>query len=293
MIKSMTAFSRTEAEQSGFSVAIEIRSYNSRYLDIVLHLPHELYDLEDKIRKRISEQVTRGRVSIRIDLKKIDEDTEFFDVDIIKATAYLNALSRLQTALNISGEISLDLILAGADMIIPAKTENDLSLYWQIVESCLSKTLDDFDAMRKQEGDFLSSDLSHRLDFLTNCIEQIEQASNNLLPLYQERLKERISLLIEGTIELDPDRITQEAAILADKSDVSEEIVRVKSHIEQFRQIMNDEQPAGRKLNFLLQEFNREFNTIGSKIAKADVSYTVVDAKSEVEKMREQVQNIE
>jgi uncharacterized protein (TIGR00255 family) len=195
--------------------------------------------------------------------------------------------------LKINGDISLDHILEGGNIIIPAEIETDGETYWQVIELCLNKALKDLDAMRKREGDFLCKDLSGRLDFLKESIKQIETASNHLVSYYQNRLKERILVLTKGIVALDNDRIAQEAAILADRSDVSEEIVRIKSHIDQFRQIMEDVQPAGRRLNFLLQEFNREFNTIGSKTTNTGVSYTVVDAKSEIEKMREQIQNME
>jgi uncharacterized protein (TIGR00255 family) len=195
--------------------------------------------------------------------------------------------------LKIERDIPLDLILTEGDIITPCEAETDISTYWQVIESCLEKALEDMDGMRRQEGGFLYNDLIQRLDFLKNSIGQIEKASANLISHYQNLLKDRIAQLTQGTISLDQDRIVQEAAILADKSDVSEEIVRVRSHIDQFKQIMDDDQPTGRRLNFLLQEFNREFNTIGSKTANTGVSYTVVDAKSEIEKIREQVQNIE
>jgi len=293
MVKSMTAFSRAETTQSGLTAIIEIHSYNSRHLDIVLHLPNELHILEDKIRKHISACLARGHISVRIDVKETGSDAMRFDVDTRKANAYYHALSQLKTELNIRGEISLDLLLLNGNVITPVEIERDMETYWQVIEPCLNIALEDLDKMRSREGDFLYKELCSRLEYLEKGIEQIEKVSGNLVALYRDRLKDRISLLVQGTVALDPDRIAQEAAILADKSDITEEIVRIKSHIDQFGQIMNDAQPAGRRLNFLLQEFNREFNTIGSKTANAGVSYTVVDAKSEIEKIREQIQNVE
>jgi len=293
MIKSMTAFSRAEWTHSGLTAVIELRSYNGRYLDISLHLPRELHPLEDKIKKFIADRISRGHISVRIDLKKTDEAVKRYAVDTAKALAYLEALSQLTAALKIDGNISLDVILGQGDIITAEDDVADLNVYWRVVESCLNKSLDELDDMRRQEGSFLCDDLIGRLDYLQSSIEKIENASDNLIPYYRDLLKERITQLTQGIVSLDQDRIMQEAAILADKSDVSEEIVRVKSHIDQFRQIMADNQPGGRRLNFLLQEFNREFNTIGSKTANTGISYTVVDAKSEIEKIREQVQNIE
>ena len=153
--------------------------------------------------------------------------------------------------------------------------------------------LDDLETMRKNEGDFIAKDLKHRLKFIHACLKQIHKKSDGLLNEYQERLKERISSLTQDLVELDPTRIAQEAAHLADRSDISEEIVRAKSHLNQFNEIINAVEPAGRKLNFLLQELNREFNTMGSKIGNAEVAHIVIEVKSELEKIREQIQNVE
>jgi uncharacterized protein (TIGR00255 family) len=147
--------------------------------------------------------------------------------------------------------------------------------------------------MQKKEGDFMAADLLKRLDYLDDCIGEIENDSDGLLTRYQQRLKERLGALTREMVEIDPGRLAQEAAFLADRSDISEEIVRAKSHVRQFRHIMNSEEPGGRKLNFLLQELHREFNTMGSKIGQADTSHRIVDVKSELEKIREQIQNVE
>ncbi|MCK5509226.1 MAG: DUF1732 domain-containing protein, partial [Desulfobacterales bacterium] len=153
--------------------------------------------------------------------------------------------------------------------------------------------LDGLNAMRKKEGDFIGRDFINRIDFIEKSLGQIKKESENLLSHYQERLKERITALTQGMIDIDPARIAQEAAFFADRSDISEEIVRVESHIKEFRSIMDSEESAGRKLNFLLQEFSREFNTMGAKAGNSNVSHIIVAVKSELEKIREQVQNIE
>jgi uncharacterized protein (TIGR00255 family) len=157
----------------------------------------------------------------------------------------------------------------------------------------LENLLADFDAMKNAEGHALESDLASRLAFIEDCINRIEEESSGVPGYYQERLRERINALTNGVVEIDPARIAQESALLADRSDISEEIVRARSHLNQFRQIMKASAPSGRPLNFLLQEFNREFNTMGSKAAKALISHLVVSAKTELERLREQIQNIE
>jgi uncharacterized protein (TIGR00255 family) len=164
---------------------------------------------------------------------------------------------------------------------------------WSAVKDCICLALDDLEAMRKKEGNFMAEDFRRRLDFINGGLKQIRKNAGDLLVLYQDRLKERISTLTQGMVEIDPARIAQEAAFLADRSDISEEIVRAESHLDHFEQIMDSDEPAGRKLNFLLQELNREFNTMGSKIANAEVAHLIIDIKSELEKIREQAQNVE
>jgi uncharacterized protein (TIGR00255 family) len=178
-------------------------------------------------------------------------------------------------------------------IIKPVETVTEAESIWPVIKGCLTVALDDLETMQKKEGDFIAGDLLKRLDYIEDCIGEIEHDSGELLYHYQQRLRERISALTREIVELDPGRLAQEAAFLADRSDISEEIVRAKSHIQQFRHIMDSEEPGGRKLNFLLQELHREFNTMGSKIGQADTSHRIVDVKSELEKIREQIQNVE
>jgi uncharacterized protein (TIGR00255 family) len=166
-------------------------------------------------------------------------------------------------------------------------------LHWPLMTDCLARVLENLDGMRRCEGDHLHTDFIQRLDWIEDQLKVIEASADGLLAIYRDRLQGRIDALTQGVVTLDPMRIAQEAALMADRSDISEEIVRAKSHIAQFRSVLGGEEPAGRKLNFLLQEFNREFNTIGSKTGQAAVSHTIVAVKAELEKMREQVQNIE
>jgi len=292
-MKSMTAYASSESTKDQLTVSVEIRSYNSRYLDISLRAPHGYLCLEDKIKSMISDNVSRGRIEIKLQITDDSEDAYVFDIDEPKALAYINVLSKLKNKFNINTDISLDLLVNTGGLIKPVETSKDMDICWDSIKTCLSTALDDLNAMRKKEGDFIAKDFTDRLDFIEKSIGQIKKESENLLSHYQERLKERINTLTQGMIDIDPARIAQEAAFLADRSDISEELVRVESHIKEFRAIMHSEESDGRTLNFLLQEFGREFNTMGSKAGNSNVSHIIVAVKSELEKIREQVQNIE
>jgi len=289
----MTAYASAESAKDQLTVSIEIRSYNSRYLDISLRTPRGYLRLEDKIKSMISDNVSRGRIEIKLQITDDSEDAYVFDIDEPKALAYINVLSKLKNKFNINTDISLDLLVNSGGVVKPVETSKDMDICWDSIKTCLNIALDDLNAMRKKEGDFIAKDFTNRLDFIEKSIGQIKKDSGNLLSHYQERLKERINTLTQGMIDIDPARIAQEAAFLADRSDISEELVRVESHIKEFRAIMDSEESAGRKLNFLLQEFGREFNTMGSKAGNSNVSHIIVAVKSELEKIREQVQNIE
>jgi uncharacterized protein (TIGR00255 family) len=202
-------------------------------------------------------------------------------------------LKELKSEFDLENEITLDLLVGAGGIFKPVEKAPNADILWQALKGCMDLALDDLEAMRRKEGDFIAEDIERRLDLISDCLKRIEKGSKDLLMQYQERLKERISLLTQNMIELDPARIAQEAAFLADRSDISEEIVRAASHLNQFHQIMNDVEPAGRKLNFLLQELNREFNTMGSKIGNAETAHLIIDVKSELEKIREQIQNVE
>jgi len=293
MIKSMTAFAAAEKTKDVLSVAVEIRSYNSRFLDVSLRLPHAYLYMEERIKKLIAERVTRGRIEIRIQIRDDSDEVFTFEVNQQKARAYHEALVQLKNEFDINAQLSVDFLVGAGGVVKPAEIDRDMEAVWPIVKDCLDEAMGDLVAMREREGTNIAQDIAGRLDTIEKCLDQINIASNDLLSHYQERLKERIKELTKNTVKIDPERIAQEAAYLAERSDISEEIVRVESHIKQFRLIMNSEDSSGRKLNFLLQELNREFNTIGSKTEKINISHMVVDIKSELEKMREQVQNVE
>lgn len=293
MIKSMTAFSRSEAAAETIAVAVEIRSYNSRNLDILLKMPQAYFALEERAKALISQALVRGRIEVKIQVQETSEQACAFEVDETTARAYFRCLVRLIERLHLKTDISLEHLIHVPGIIRPAETERDMEACWAVLSPCLARALSELDAMRSREGDFLAGDFEARLSAMEGVIGEIRRDADGLLTAYRDRLKERIEALTQGLVEIDPTRIAQEAAFLADRSDISEELVRAESHVRQFRAVMAGVEPAGRKLNFLLQEFNREFNTIGSKTGSVDVSHRVVWLKSELEKIREQVQNIE
>jgi len=293
MINSMTGYARSEKIKEGLIVTADIRSHNSRYLDVVLNMPHRYLSLEDKIKSIVSDRVERGRIEIKLYIIDDSEEAVAFEVNNNRAAAYYDALVQLKDRLNIDSQVSLDLLTGVGGIIKPVEITTNIEDCWPVVKDCIGDAMDNLVVMRKKEGDFIANDIVKRLDYIEGVVDKIDMESSGLLSLYQERLKDRISVLTKGMADIDQERITQEAAFLADKSDISEEIVRIASHIKQFRAIMDSEEPAGRKLNFLLQELNREINTIGSKAGKAQLSHMVVDIKSEFEKIREQMQNVE
>jgi uncharacterized protein (TIGR00255 family) len=293
MIHSMTAYARSEIVLDDITVNMEIRSVNSRHLDANIRLPSRYFGLEERIKSTVVQQLTRGRIDIRVHIQDKTEESLAFEIDETRAEAYHNALNLIRKKFNLDQPVSLKMMAGAGGVIKPVEVESDLAACLPVVDECLKGALADLIAMRKTEGEFLEGDFAGRLDFIEKKVRAIEKASSGLLSHYQQRLKDRITALTEGIVEIDPVRISQEAAILADRSDISEEMVRVFSHIKQFRQLMGSPEPAGRKLNFLIQEFNREFNTMGSKTGRAEVSHMVVEVKAELEKLREQVQNVE
>ncbi len=293
MINSMTAYATAESSNDKFSAHTEIRSYNHKYLDIILRTHRKYELLEEKIKALITEKTSRGRIEVKIKIENTSEQTQTFEINESMAKGYYDALTTLKKSLGLDGPLSLDLFAAANGLLVPVENEANIENAWPVIKESVITAVNELNIMRQREGEFIANDINKRIDYIEKSINQIEKTSSDIPAIYRDRLQARIAALTKGIVDLDPGRITQEAALLADRSDISEEVVRSKSHIKQFRSIMDSPEQAGRKLNFLLQEFNREFNTIGSKACNADVSHTIVAVKSELEKIREQVQNIE
>jgi len=293
MIKSMTGFASAAATAENIAVTVEMRTYNSRNLDLSLRVSPGDPGLEERIRALLSGRLVRGRVEVKIQVETTVDDAARVEVDMSRARALMAVLKRLQADLGLDGAPSLELLMACGGILQNAAPETDVERVWPTLEACLTQALGELDAMRGREGRYLAQDLDARLDRIEGALKEIAGNAAGLTAIYQERLRERIATLTQGPVEIDHPRLAQEVAFLAERSDISEELVRAESHIRQFRGIMAAPEAGGRKLNFLLQELNREFNTMGSKIGSADVAHAVVDVKSELEKIREQVQNVE
>ncbi|MCG8566685.1 MAG: YicC family protein [Desulfobacterales bacterium] len=298
MIKSMTAFAKASKTVETLTADVTIRSYNSRHLDFSIYLPDACQVLEEEIKKTVSRFHNRGRMEIRLSILDESKELDQFEVDEIKAQSYYKALTQVNDVLKLEVPPTLDQVLAARGVILPAKKELDAELLKTAVLGVVEDAARELDAMRRREGENLYTDLDGRMDFIGGSLKDVEEQAAEIPKIYKKRLKERLAVLTADadgpeSMGFDPMRLAQEVAMLADKSDVSEEITRIHSHIQLFREVMDAEESQGRKMNFLIQEFNREFNTIGSKAGNAVLSHLVVDLKSELEKIREQVQNIE
>jgi uncharacterized protein (TIGR00255 family) len=293
MIKSMTAFGRAEKTVEGRTFIVEIRSLNSRYGEVIVRMHPQFLPLEAQIKKLVTTKIVRGRVEVMIKVKNGSQAVSDIRVNLPLAKAYYGALCELNETLQIEEKIGLQTLLSMQGIIIVTESEEDLEKTWSLLSSCIQEALESLEAMRISEGMAIYQDFRKRLQSVEEDLSRIKGFATSILSQYQNRLKERIAALTQGTVEVDPNRLAQEAAFLADKSDITEEIVRAESHLKQFRSMIESEGATGRALDFLLQELNREVNTIGSKGGDVQLSQIVVGLRSELEKLREQVQNIE
>ncbi|MBN1841162.1 MAG: YicC family protein [Deltaproteobacteria bacterium] len=295
MIKSMTAFGRAEKTVEDCSYTVEMRCVNRRYCEISVRMPQFAAGgpLEERIKKLVAAKVSRGRVDVVVKIKNGSRTIPEIEVNVPLAKAYYRALCKLNESLGIEERVGLETLLGLEGIIAATEPEVDLEKTWADLSTCVSETLESVDVMRTSEGKAIYDDFQKRLLSVEEGISGIRVLAPSVLSEYRSRLNERIAVLTEGKVELDPNRLAQEAAFLADKSDITEEIVRAESHLKQFRTVLEAEGPAGRTLDFLLQELNREVNTIGSKAGDTRLSHMAVNLKSELEKIREQVQNVE
>lgn len=299
MVKSMTGFGRGTFEEENFSVTVEIKSVNHRYNEIAIRLPHFLNPLEDKIRKTILASISRGRVDVFVTARYTATGAVNVSVDKPLALAYHTALLEVGDAIgitspNISDQAEILYLARCPDVITAKEGLFDCDGYWPKIKQAVDQAVGALVSMREAEGKNIVGDFYKRLDLIEQHVLAIEKRSPLAVAEYQAKLTERLdALLADKKISADPDRVLQEVAIFADRVSITEEIVRLKSHIRQFRLILESAQPVGRKLDFLVQEFNREANTIGSKANDFELAKTVVEVKAEIEKIREQIQNIE
>ncbi len=292
MLKSMTGFGRGEGDTSLGRLVVESRSVNHRFCDISIKLPKRLASFETRIKEMIRSEVSRGKIDVTLRLDQTSNGKIQFDVDFHLAEQYYKALKSLSERLNLKGEVTLEL-LAGAKDLITVKEETfDAEPYWQEVEPILRASLKDMDQMKRVEGESLFKDLEQRVDRIISELDAIKKQFPSSLNQYLNRLRERLRSLLNG-MEVDSIRFQQELAFWAERTDITEEITRAESHISQLANLLKTDEPVGRKIEFLIQEIHREVNTISAKANDVEISKRVVEIKGELEKVREQVQNIE
>ena len=292
MIKSMTGYGRVEGLCDGRNVIVEAKSVNHRFLEIALRTPASLYPLEMEYKKKIAERFKRGRIDVSIRLEGEGSDASKVNLNMDIARGYFDVLNRLKTEFNIQEPISLKNLINFRDIFTPpVETQLDADLL-NSVEKMLHEALTILVNMRQDEGIVLFSDMQMRLQAIGEIMGKIQLRAPQVVLEYQKRLSERIKDLTAG-LELDAVRLAQEVAIMADRCDITEEIVRMQSHIGQFEALLQSDEAEGRKIDFLLQEMNREINTIGSKGNDLEIARQVIEVKSELGKLREQAQNIE
>ena len=292
MIKSMTGYGRGEAVLHGRPITVEVRSVNNRYLDCTVKLPRIYVFAEDAIKAAVQSHISRGKVDVFITIGPSESGDVSISVNRPVADGYYAALCALRDAYGLKDDISVSLMSRFQDVFLVEKTQEDLEAVSADICSVLELALRDFDAMRLREGEKLGQDVLSRAASIEGLVSKVEVRSPGIVADYRARLTAKMTEVLQNT-QLDESRILTEAAIYADKVAVDEETVRLRSHLSQLRHLLQQEGAIGRKLDFLIQEFNREANTIGSKCNDIETAGYVVDIKAEIEKIREQIQNIE
>jgi uncharacterized protein (TIGR00255 family) len=288
----MTGYGRGEAGGHGYHFTLEIKSVNHRFMEVLVRLPKIYGIFEDRIRKVIQQDVRRGRIEVYLNITETQEKKRLVKVDKDLVLSYDKTLKDLAAALNTAYEADIYQLAALPEVLQVEEPEIDFEILWELCSQALAQALEGFAAMRRLEGCKLTEDILGRLNFLSAEISRIAERSDQVVLDYQRRLQERLQVLL-GDALLDEARMANEVAIFADRSSITEELVRLESHLLQSRAAFNNDEAIGRKLDFMIQEMNREINTIGSKANDLAISQIVVSLKSELEKVREQVQNIE
>lgn len=290
MIKSMTGFGRCLESVNGKTIIVEIKSVNHRYFEFSSRVPRSCGFLDEKLKSLIQNKISRGKVDVGVSIQYDTMCDEKIEVNSEIANGYISALRN--AGLGLEDDLTLSKIMRLPDVFVVKKVEEDEDAVWNDVKAAAETALERFIAMRENEGEKMREDILSRLDYITSLVEKIEQKSPETTEKYRKKLFDKISEVLKDT-NVDEQRILTEAAIFSEKTAVDEETVRLRSHIKQCRDMLSLDEAVGRKLDFLIQEFNREANTIGSKCQDIEITKIVVDLKSEIEKIREQIQNIE
>ncbi len=293
MVRSMTGFGRGTCNENGKEFTVEIKSVNHRYIDFYIKLPRQIAYLEERVREVVAKSIFRGKVDIFISFEDRSDDSKSVMLDEALAGAYIQAVEKIKDKYGLKDDLSVSLVSRFPDVLRIEKTEDDEEQLWNILNKALEAAVASLIQMREKEGNELRSSLLQKADYMEDIISQITNRSPEVVIEYKQKLENRIKeLLNQQTI--DENRIAMEVAIFADRCGIDEELVRLGSHLTQLRDILNiKKQPVGRKLDFLVQEINREINTIGSKSNDIIITKNVLELKSETEKIREQIQNME
>ncbi|SPF40239.1 conserved hypothetical protein [Candidatus Desulfosporosinus infrequens] len=292
MANSMTGFGRGEASENGYQFSVELKSVNHRFLEIIVRLPRNFASFEERIRKTLQERFQRGRIEVYVNVVETEGRKRLVKVDKDLALSYDKTLKDLALALHTAHETDIYRLVTLPDVLSVVEPEIDLDTLWRACAESLLKAADGFGQMRCSEGEKLTIDLLQRLDLIAEYLQTITERAPSVVTDYHERLQERIQILL-GEVELDATRLSNEVVYFADRASITEELVRFDSHLTQSREALRSPELVGRKLDFLVQEMNREINTIGSKANDLRIGQQVVNVKSELEKIREQIQNLE
>lgn len=291
MIVSMTGFGRSKAESERFSVTVEVKTVNHRFCEYHIRMPRQLLKMEDKVKKKLGEFINRGRAEVFVTLEGEGIVNRSVNIDWSLLDEYYQYIAKIKEKYDLSGEVSIRELISGEGIITIEENEagnEELSI---LLLSAVEDAASQLQQMRVIEGEALEKDVSGQINLLSNHIDKLKDLAPLVIEQYQTRLEKRMSEFLNG--QLDEARILAEVAIFAEKADINEELIRLSSHIGQFLKTLQKEEPVGRKLDFLLQEMNREVNTIGSKANDSAIASGVVEMKSTIEKVKEQVQNIE
>ncbi len=294
MIRSMTGYGRAQAVIETMSITVEIKSVNHRYFEFNSRVPRSYGFLEEKLKSYVGSRVSRGKVECYVSIENLEDDEVEILVNHSLAASYLNALKELaeRNELNLRDDLAMSSLARYNDIFTIHKKEADEDKIWKAVKEVVSAAVDKFILMRETEGEKLKNDVLSRADFILEKVSLIEERSPETVKEYNDKLLARINEFLSD-VQVDEQRLLAECAIFADKVAVAEETVRLRSHIDQLRQFLNSDDAVGRKTDFLVQEMNREANTIGSKAQDVAIARNVIDIKAEIEKIREQIQNIE
>lgn len=294
MIKSMTGFGRCETELNGRAITVEIKGVNHRYFEFSCRTPRGYGFLDEKLKSYVGSRVSRGKIDVFVNIGASQETPCEVEVNHSLVSGYLSAMKEICETYGIPDDISVVTLSRFPDVFNVRKAPEDEEQIISDVLSAAEKAVDSFIAMREAEGEKMKADILSRAEKIISIVSEIEERSPRTVSEYEQRLTERIRQTLEGmSVELDEQRILTEVAVFADKVAVAEETVRLRSHFDQLGKFLSYSEPVGRKLDFIIQEMNREANTIGSKVSDAKLAHKVVEIKSEIEKIREQVQNIE